>query len=167
MRVSLLACVIVAAAACGSRVCGQDDQPSPCQCQSCAAEPGFKPACKQGQCGQKGCGCGQKGCKTGLCNHPPKHGNKAAQYRAAQAPWHGGYYYTQWGAPVALLIPPTAEMHTDYAWGVPSTRISRNDHQFQRPYPGNGYGGGYGFLPTPQYPSDTQQFGVYYVRGPW
>jgi len=163
MRVPLLACALVAAAACGSRICAQDAQPSACQCQSCAAEPGFVPACKQGHPVLKNCLNGAHE----ICHHPPKHGNKAALYRASQTPWHGGYYYTQWGAPVALLIPPTAEMHTDYAWGVPSTRVSRNDHQFQRPYPGNGYGGGYGFLPTPQYPADTQQFGVYYVRGPW
>ena len=106
---------------------------------------------------------------TSICHHPPHHGNRAALYRASQAPWHGGYYYTQWGAPVALVIPPTAEMHTDYSWGVPSMRVSRNDHQFQRAFPGGGtaYGGGYGFLPTPYYPSDTNQFGVYYVRGPW
>jgi hypothetical protein len=86
-------------------------------------------------------------------------------------PWHGNYYYTQWGAPVALVIPPTAEMHADYSWGVPSVRVSQNVHQFHRGIPtgpgGTPYGGGYGFLPTPQYPSDTNQFGVYYVRGPW
>jgi len=37
---------------------------------------------------------------------------------------------------------------------------------FQRPYPGP-YGGGVGFLPTPYWPSDTRQFGIYPVRGPW
>ena len=26
---------------------------------------------------------------------------------------------------------------------------------------------GTGFMPTPYWPSDTQQFGVYYIRGPW
>ena len=103
----------------------------------------------------------------GVVHHPPKHGNRAAAYRSTLSPWHGGYYYTQSGTPVALVIPPNAEMHTDYSWGVPSSRVSWNNHQFQRPFPGYGYGGGYGFLPTPQYPSDTDQFGVYYVRGPW
>ena len=35
---------------------------------------------------------------------------------------------------------------------------------------GPGGRGGYApnrFLPTPNWPSDTQQFGVYYIRGPW
>ena len=88
--------------------------------------------------------------------------------RASQ-PWHGGYYYTQWGAPVALVIPPTAEMHTDYSWGVPSMRSIAERPSVPAGIPGGGaaYGGRYGFLPTPYYPSDTNQFGVYYVRGPW
>ncbi len=30
-----------------------------------------------------------------------------------------------------------------------------------------GWSVAYGFLPPPQQPSDTNQFGVYYVRGPW
>jgi hypothetical protein len=106
-----------------------------------------------------------------ICHHPPHHGNRAALYRSSLEPWHGNYYYTQWGAPVALVIPPTAEMHADYSWGVPSVRVSQNNHQFHRGIPtgpgGTAYGGGYGFLPTPIYPSDTNQFGVYYVRGPW
>ena len=40
------------------------------------------------------------------------------------------------------------------------------DHQFQRPWP-NGFYTPYGFLPGAQWPSDTRQFGTYYVRGPW
>ncbi|MEX0939370.1 MAG: hypothetical protein WDZ59_16015 [Pirellulales bacterium] len=81
-------------------------------------------------------------------------------------PWHGGYYHTAWGQPVALVVPPYASMHTDWAWGMAATRVSPNWHQFQRPFPGQ-VGFGRGFLPTPRWPSDTQQFGVYYVRGPW
>ena len=41
----------------------------------------------------------------------------------------------------------------------------RLDHQFGRNYPGGGYGGAY--RTTPIWPSDTTQFGVYNVRGPW
>lgn len=81
-------------------------------------------------------------------------------------PWHGSYYHTMWGQPVALVVPPTAEYQTNLRWGVPSSRIERIDHQFSRNYPGP-YAGGYGFLPTPVWPSDTNQFGVYYIRGPW
>jgi len=87
-------------------------------------------------------------------------------------PWHGRYYHVGYSGPVALVVPPTAEMTSDYSWGVAGTRVTRIDHQFQRPYPGpayywSGYGYGYGFAPTPRWPSDTAQFGVYYVRGPW
>jgi len=95
------------------------------------------------------------------------HGYEARR-RSQLRPWHGRYYHIGWSGPVALVVPPTAEMTSDYSWGVGGTRVTRIDHQFQRPYPGyypNGYG--YGFAPTPRWPSDTSQFGVYYVRGPW
>ena len=72
----------------------------------------------------------------------------------------------QTGTPVAIVVPPTAELTTNYGWGSVSSRMTRNDHQFQRPWP-NGYWTPYGFMPTPGYPSDTQQFGYYYIRGPW
>jgi hypothetical protein len=95
----------------------------------------------------------------------PKHNMQAAR-RAQTYRWHHNYYKTEWGEPVALVVPPTAEHVTNYSWGVPATRVTRIDHQFQRPYPGP-YGGGQAFLPTPYYPYDTRQFGVYPVRGPW
>ena len=80
-------------------------------------------------------------------------------------PWHGAYYDPAWGVPVALVVPPTAEFQSNYSWGVCGTRTSRIYHQFGRNYPG---GEGTGpFYPTPYWPNDTQQFGVYYVRGPW
>jgi hypothetical protein len=80
--------------------------------------------------------------------------------------WNRNYSYTDFGAPTALLVPPTAQLQTNYGWGVASSRISRIDHQFQRNYPGNGQFGG-PFRPTPLWPSDTTQFGVYPVRAPW
>jgi hypothetical protein len=88
-------------------------------------------------------------------------------YRQAQVlPWHNGYYDPAWGEPYALVVPPNAEFQSNYGWGVGGTRVSPIYHQFGRPYPG--YGNGWGrFLPTPYWPSDTQQFGVYYIRGPW
>ena len=95
----------------------------------------------------------------------PYHNIEAAR-RAETYSWQHRYYYTQWGEPVALVVPPTAEYQTRYSWGVPATRVTRIDHQFQRPYPGP-YGGGVGFQPTPYWPSDTRQFGIYPVRGPW
>ncbi len=88
------------------------------------------------------------------------------RWRASLRPWHGRYYNVSYGQPVALVVPPTAELTTDYGWGVPSSRMTRIDHQFQRPWP-NGYWTPYGFMPAAAYPNDTRNFGVYYVRGPW
>jgi hypothetical protein len=86
--------------------------------------------------------------------------------RAQYYNWNRNYAYTDFGAPTALVVPPTAQLQTNYGWGVASSRISRIDHQFQRNYPGNSQFGG-PFRPTPVWPSDTTQFGVYPVRGPW
>lgn len=86
--------------------------------------------------------------------------------RAQYYNWNRNYAYTDFGAPTALVVPPTAQLQTNYGWGVASSRISRIDHQFQRNYPGNGQFGG-PFRPTPIWPSDTTQFGVYPVRAPW
>ncbi|HEX2474385.1 MAG TPA: hypothetical protein VHK01_06560 [Lacipirellulaceae bacterium] len=87
-------------------------------------------------------------------------------YRARWYNWNRNYAYTDYGQPVALVVPPTANLQTNYGWGVASSRLSRIEHQFQRNFPGYGAFGG-PFRPTPVWPSDTTQFGVYYVRGPW
>ena len=90
-------------------------------------------------------------------------------YRFAQTmPWHGDYSYTPYGMPTALVVPPTANMQTSMGWGVTQSSMRPIYHQFGRPYPGDALGGygGYG-RPTPRWPSHTDQFGVYYVRGPW
>lgn len=93
---------------------------------------------------------------------------RGSRYRARLRPWHGHYNNTQYGQPIALVVPPTAELTTDYGWGVPAGRMTRIDHQFQRPWP-NSYGPTppYGFMPTPRWPSDTRQNGTYLIRGPW
>ncbi len=98
------------------------------------------------------------------------HSEAQAKYpmalrRAQQYTWHGQNYHTQWGQPIALVVPPTANMNTEYGWGVTNTRIRRLDHQFYRDYPMAESGGP--FSRTPYWPSDTTQFGVYPVRGPW
>ena len=67
---------------------------------------------------------------------------------------------------MALVVPPTAELQTDYAYGSVSSRMTRINHQFQRPWP-NGYWTPYGFLPASNWPNDTRNFGTYYIRGPW
>ena len=86
--------------------------------------------------------------------------------RAETYTWNGPYAHSAYGQPVALVVPPTANLQTNWGWGVGSSRISRIDHQFGRDYPGaSGYGGGHRTLP--RWPHDTTNFGVYYVRGPW
>jgi hypothetical protein len=91
-------------------------------------------------------------------------------YHAQQRPWHGCWAHTEWGAPVALVVPPTAAMHTSWAWGVSQSDMRPLYHQFRR----DAYqdmtgspGAAFGFTPTPLYPSHTDQFGVYPIRGPW
>jgi hypothetical protein len=86
--------------------------------------------------------------------------------RAQWYNWNRNYAYTDYGQPTALVVPPTANLQTNWGWGVASSRISRIDHQFQRNYPGYGPFGGPP-RSTPVWPSDTTQFGVFPVRGPW
>jgi len=114
------------------------------------------------------------------CGYTPSYGNCLCEggccgcdlgymtpiQRAQWTNWNRNYAHTEYGAPVALVVPPTANLQTNWGWGVASSRISRIDHQFQRNYPGQGQFGG-PFRTTPLWPSDTTQFGVYYVRGPW
>ena len=86
--------------------------------------------------------------------------------RAQYYNWNRNYAYTDYGQPTALVVPPTAQLQTNWGWGVASSRISRIDHQFQRNFPGYGQFGG-PYRPTPLWPSDTTQFGIYPVRAPW
>jgi hypothetical protein len=91
----------------------------------------------------------------------------AANFQSQMYPWHGSYYDTAWGVPVAVVVPPSAENQTHLGWGVGATRITPIQHQFQRNYPGaSEYNRGF-FQPTPRWPSSTDQFGDYYIRGPW
>lgn len=86
--------------------------------------------------------------------------------RADSYNWHANYVHSAYGQPVALVVPPTAQLQTNWSWGAPSARLSRIDHQFGRDYPVCLPLRG-GFRHTPTWPNDTAQFGVYYVRGPW
>ncbi|NOY40910.1 MAG: hypothetical protein GXP26_03605 [Planctomycetes bacterium] len=86
--------------------------------------------------------------------------------RASQYNWNANYAHAEYGRPVALVVPPTANLQTNWSWGSPSAHTARIDHQFGRDYPGPGPFGGR-FRSTPRWPSSTHQFGVYNVRGPW
>jgi hypothetical protein len=81
--------------------------------------------------------------------------------------WHGPYYNRWWGGPVAVVVPPTAHMQTNWGWGVSQTTVTPIYHQFRRQYPGAIGGDVNALLPTPMWPSHTSQFGYYYVRGPY
>lgn len=104
---------------------------------------------------------------------PYARGDWRAAHEAAMRSWHAGYYHTAWGQPVALMVSPQVRMQTRWSWGVAQSTMLPIYHQYERPYPGPAYGGGMaggtgaGLLPTPRWPSHTDQFGVYYVRGPW
>jgi hypothetical protein len=103
---------------------------------------------------------------------PWARGDWRAAQEAAVRSWHAGYYHTAWGRPVALMVPPTARTQTRWSWGVAQSTMTPLYHQFERPYPSGGLGGfvqpaDMPLLPTPRWPSHTDQFGVYYVRGPW
>ena len=92
---------------------------------------------------------------------------RVAYCQAQTYPWHGGYYNVAWGTPVAVVVPPTAESQTHWGWGVGATRVTPIQHQFHRNYPGPGMYKRSWFRPTPPWPSSTDQFGDYYIRGPW
>jgi hypothetical protein len=110
-----------------------------------------------------GCVCGDSsifGFGCGDCGYMlPAH-------RANCYNWDRGYAHSAYGQPVALVVPPTANLQTNWGWGVASSRVTRLEHQVRRNYPGPGPWGGPGRR-TPAWPSDTTQLGVYYVRGPW
>jgi hypothetical protein len=99
-------------------------------------------------------------------------GSYAAQkryfLRSQDRSWHSAWYDPSVGMPMALVVPPTAEFQSQYSWGVPSSRTLPIYHQFLRPSPGSRTVSGRSRLrPTPKQPSDTVQFGVAPVRGPW
>ena len=150
-----------ASGACGPRGCGSQCGPHGCGHAKCCRAP----------CGPRGCGLCGHGCGSGHCpHHWLEHDVTEKRYflRSQGKSWHSPWYDPAEGRPIALVVPPTAEFQTQYGWGVPSSRVAPIYHQFRRPYPGPGaVGGGGGFMPTPNQPSDTVQFGVNAVRGPW
>ncbi len=88
--------------------------------------------------------------------------------RGRNKSWHSGWYNPDVGRPVPLVVPPTAEFVSEYSWGVPSSRVMPLYQQYRKPYPGAAYvPGSRPLMPTPQHPSDTVQFGIHAIRGPW
>jgi len=100
---------------------------------------------------------------------PPagNHADRIAHRHARGMSWHKDYYHTAWGAPISLVVPPTAHMQTHWTWGVSQNTMTPIYHQYRRTLlPGRGPGSN-PLMPTPYWPSHTDQFGVYYVRGPY
>ena len=82
-------------------------------------------------------------------------------------PWHGNYYNQMYGQPTALVVPPTAHMRQTLSWGVGQNLMYPIHHQFGRSANAPGAAATGSFYGTPHWPSHTDQFGYYYVRGPW
>ena len=82
-------------------------------------------------------------------------------------PWHSAYYAQMYGQPTVLVVPPNAHMRQTYSWGVSQNLMYPIHHQFGRSANQPGAAAPGSFLPTPPWPSHTDQFGYNYVRGPW
>ena len=146
----------------------QCDQCGTTDCQPC----GHYRHCQQCMsCRRHGVRCPHACGSHGHAGHCWKHDVIEKRYflRSQGLSWHSVWYDPSIGRPLALVVPPTAEFTSEYSWGVPSSRVTPLYSQFRRPYSGVGVvpGAGGRFLPTPTQPSDTVQFGVYEVRGPW
>jgi hypothetical protein len=102
-----------------------------------------------------------------LANVEASHPDKVAARHAAITPWHGPYYHAWWGAPVPLVVPPTAHMQVNWGWGVSQSTMTPIYHQYGRYYPGHYEGDTSQLYATPAWPSHTSQFGVYYIRAPY
>jgi hypothetical protein len=93
--------------------------------------------------------------------------DRRAARHAQGMSFHGPYYSPSVGAPLALVVPPTAHMQVKWGWGVSQGTMTPIYHQFRRSTSGGGGAGGMEMNPTPRWPSHSDQFGVNYIRGPW
>jgi hypothetical protein len=135
----ILLVVSVAAVAAASQARAQNDAPRPLP-ESVYANPPCAPAVLPGCC-------------PVLCHRTPPA-------------WHGYYYDPAWGMPVALVVPPCSCKQANLGWGPGSARTDHIRAKFKHICPGPGVYDRGAFQPTPPWPSDTTQFGVYYIRGP-
>ena len=95
-------------------------------------------------------------------------GARQAARFAGTMPWNqAAYAHYRFGRPVSLVVPPVAQMHNTWSWGVNSSRMYPLYHQYGRSYPGQSEMVGASYPSTPMMPSHTNQFGVYPLRAPW
>ncbi len=82
--------------------------------------------------------------------------------------WQAGWYDTTYGAPLALVVPPSVTYMGQYHWGMPASSTVPVAPQFGRINPTlDAFGQPQGIAPSPYYPSHTNRLGIYAVRGPW
>ena len=81
--------------------------------------------------------------------------------------WHGHYYNPVYGMPIAIVVPPNANTMRSQGWGVASSQMMPLRSQYGTAYPGTVTGSLTRFQSRGAFPSNTRQFGYYYVRGPW
>jgi hypothetical protein len=93
------------------------------------------------------------------------HMNRGAAWYAANQSWHGNHNHVMWGRPLAVIVPPTASFQSNYSWGVGRTTMTPIYHQYGRPVAVPT--GQAGLAEAPHWPSNTNQQGAYYIRGPW
>ena len=87
--------------------------------------------------------------------------------RANATPWNGAYRHQAYSTPLAVIVPPTATTYRSLGWGVSKNVVSPLYHQFQLGAP-RARKAGYGpYKSLPMYPSSSDQYGAYYIRGPW
>ncbi|MFP6675615.1 MAG: hypothetical protein VB878_11110 [Pirellulaceae bacterium] len=91
--------------------------------------------------------------------------NRWGRAHTMTTPWNGPYYHINYGRPVALVVPPTVTSSTHLGWGVTGTETRPIYSQFSRGGPGTVNRAR--LRGTPPWPQHTDQFGIYYVRGPW
>ncbi len=96
-----------------------------------------------------------------------RHTDRRAARHAQGLPWNAPYFHTSTGTPISMVVPPVAHMQTKWGWGVSGGSMTPIYHQFRRPYMGGAELGGGEVSGTPAWPSHSDQFGVYYIRGPW
>ena len=98
---------------------------------------------------------------------PTRAGEILHRGRLSGGEWNTSYYDPAWGMPMAVVVPPRVRWQSNYAWGVGGSRWDRVGARYQPEFPGpeSAYNQR-NYLPAPPQPTDTQQFGVNYVRGP-